>query len=100
MTGDDQPLPWIAVFQRTFSDSDQWSGAFDTAWPSAVGPRKAGQFSDGVAASEADARTVAGSRGRVGMAVPRSSGDNAFTISGPPPRGSPPVGTPVASAVR
>src|SRR3954464_9599482 len=76
MTGDDQPLPWIAVFQRTFSDSDQRKGAADAAWPSAVGPRKAGQFCDGVAAREADATTS--SRDRVGMVVPKTAGDNAF----------------------
>src|SRR5438552_4095472 len=72
-TGDDQPLPWMAVFQRTFSDSDQRIGAADAACPSAVGPRKAGQLSDGTAATGAAARTAA-SRQRIGMAGPKAVG--------------------------
>jgi hypothetical protein len=41
--GDDQPLPWIGVFQRTFSASLHFSGspvAVDTPLPS--GPRNWG----------------------------------------------------------
>src|SRR3954468_8071801 len=44
-TGDDQPLPWTAVFQRTFSPvfSSQVVGILaSSAWPSPVGPRNCG----------------------------------------------------------
>ena len=42
MTGDDQPLPWMAVFQTTFSVSLQVTGRpCESLRPSAVGPRKA-----------------------------------------------------------
>src|SRR5437660_12664617 len=40
-TGDDHPLPWTAVFQRTFSVlvSLQWVGMLAvSAWPSPAGP--------------------------------------------------------------
>src|SRR5438128_1387049 len=44
-TGEDQPLPGIAAFQRTFSVSLQVIGRpVASAWPSACGPRNAGQL--------------------------------------------------------
>src|SRR5262245_43868657 len=62
-TGDDQPFPWTAVFQRTFSVSLQVVGIFfESARPSAVAPRKPGQVSPAGAAgrfsSAADVRTT------------------------------------------
>src|SRR5262245_5162930 len=46
MTGDDQPLPWISVFQRTLSFSLQVVTRLRASpRPSAVGPRNPGQES-------------------------------------------------------
>src|SRR5262245_28675763 len=54
-TGDDQPLPWMAVFHRTFSFSLQVvTRVLASDRPSAVGPRNPGQESPPNTSGEAN----------------------------------------------
>jgi hypothetical protein len=72
MTGDDQPLPWIAVFHRTFRVSLHVSGRFGAAaMPVPSGPRNCGQSARSAMAADTTRMAMNGSEGRVvGIVVP------------------------------
>src|SRR2546429_7802174 len=66
MTGEDQDLPWMAVFHLTFLDSLQVVGrplASETPWP--VGPRNWGQFSSPSARGEKPGIKISNSSSRI-----------------------------------
>src|SRR5262245_10126604 len=69
-TGDDQPFPWISVFQRTFSFSLHCVGGVPAAIPSPLGPRNPGHESPAGTASGRSATTSSGRNTRVRMMCP------------------------------
>src|SRR5690606_17907327 len=67
-TGEEWPVPGMAVFQVTFSVSDHFRGKpFSALVPSPRGPRQAGQFSARAAGREASSQSEATASDRKGM---------------------------------
>src|SRR5476651_2167788 len=85
MTGEDQPLPWIAVFHATFLVSLHSRGRpLASAWPSPLGPRNSAQLSLGAEVQPRTARVtvIAEMNSRDLIVFPRFKGPPLYTTAG------------------